>query len=485
MISGHSCFSVFASVALLAVAGVSSQSAAVLVNPPVETGPLALDPVNGPLAGRQNITIRAGGAPAKEALLATPGFMVVQSFPGFDGAVRSPINRIDFTDGRLAITFTINATVGYGGCQAGANEKSAFTSGPASGAEGVAIYIGDNVNDTAYTIEFSDPVRAAGFTLARTLEQMSGSSPNWAASFYDAQGNLLERQFATPGMGANVAVLFGRITPGGSAPIKRIVVGRDTPGTPFVMGNGAIFLDDLGFAPLGTAAAATAQISGGVARPPLALAMGGAGGESVDFPANGASPQTFLQSLEGFGVVQDWTNFVGVGRGARETINTLDFENGLDFRFRLQVQADGAEGLGGVSVEPALAVSPREALRIGGPGGLRRLEIVAGMYDERTGGFVADGAVYAAGFVITNLVSGEVRATFFNRAGEVISTQTAQGMAEPANADQPTARRGAEVFFGHIASSPSDESRWVHRIRIEDRDAGDWGLDDFGFTLAP
>lgn len=245
------------------------------------------------------------------------------------------------------------------------------------------------------------------------------------------------------------------------------------------MGSGAVFLDDLGFAP------APARPVGGVARPPLALAMGGAGGETVDFPAGGASPQTFLQQLDGFGVVQDWKGFVGLARDARDAVNTLDFENGLDFRFRLQVQADGAEGLGGVTAEPALTVSPREALRICGPGGLRRLEIVVGVYDGKTGGFVADGALYAAGFVVTNVVSGDIRVTFFNRAGEVLSAQTAQGVEEPAKTELPPARRGAEVYFGYIAGSASDASRWVHRIRIEDRDAGDWGLDDFGFVLSP
>ena len=121
----------------------------------------------------------------------------------------------------------------------------------------------------------------------------------------------------------------------------------------------------------------------------------------------------------------------------------------------------------------------------GGAGGLRRLEIVAGVYDARTGGFVADGAVYAAGLVVTNLVSGEIKATFYNRAGDVLSSQTATGVVDPANADQPPARRGAEVFFGHIAASATDPSTWPHRIRLEDRDAGEWGLDDFGFALAP
>lgn len=472
-----------AALSLACTLGLSSLAGAVLLNPPLVSGPDAIDPTSGPLLGRQNITTRAVGAPAKEALLALPGFAVVQSFPGFEGAVRSPVNRIEFGGSLPDIAFTINATTGYGGCQSGANEKSAFTSGPAAGQEGVSIYIGDNVNETAYTIEFAEPVRAVAFTVARTLTADAGAMPSWVASFYDAQGTLLERQFANPGREANVAALFGRISPASAGLIKRVVFGRDIPGTPFVMGSGAVFLDDIGFAPAGPVAAARAP--GGVARPPLALAMGGAGGESVDLPASGASPQTFLQRIDGFGVVQDWAGFVGVGRGAREAINTLDFEHGLDFRFRLQVQGDGADGLGGVNTEPALASSPREALIFGGAGGLRRLEIVAGVYDARTGGFVADGAVYAAGLVVTNLVSGEIKATFYNRAGDVLSTQTANGVVDPANADQPLARRGAEVFFGHIAASATDPSTWPHRIRLEDRDAGEWGVDDFGFALAP
>jgi hypothetical protein len=33
--------------------------------------------------------------------------------------------------------------------------------------------------------------------------------------------------------------------------------------------------------------------------------MGGEGAETIDIQANGASPRSFLESIDGFGVVQD------------------------------------------------------------------------------------------------------------------------------------------------------------------------------------
>lgn len=462
--------------------------AAVLTDPPLATGPQALDPTAGSLAGRQNVTVRASGAATKEALLAVPGFAVVQSFPGFEGTVKSPVNRIEFSDGRPAITLTINTRFGYGGCAAGPGVKGAYTSGAETPKEGESIYIGDNVNDLIYAIEFNPPVAAAAFTVARTAPT-AGPAPLWAASYHGPDGALLERQTAAPTHAPNVAALFARVA--GQGPlIARVVFGRDQPTTPFVMGSAVVFVDDLGFAPAGPEAARAAKVAalratGGVARPALAAAMGAPEGETIDYPAGGASPQGFLQRIPGFGVVQTWAGFTGLVRGAREGVNTLDFEQGLDFRFHVTATGDGAEGAGAVTSEDALATSPRDALRIGGAGAPRVLEISAGVYDAKTGEFLSDGAVYAAGFVATNLGAGEVRATFYNRAGDVLSTQTASGMEDPANAGNPATRRGAEVYFGHIATSPSDESRWVHRIRIEDRGGGLWGLDDFGFATAP
>lgn len=473
---------------LIALAPVFPARAAVLTDPPLATGSQALDPTEGERAGRQNVTVRASGAATKETLLAVPGFAVVQSFPGFEGTVKSPVNRIEFSDGRPAITFTINTRAGYGGCAAGPGAKGAYTSGSETAKEGESIYIGDNVNDLVYTMEFTPPVAAAAFTVARTAPT-TGPSPVWAASYYGPDGALLERQTAAPTHAPNVAALFGRVA--GQGPlIARVVFGRDQPTTSFVLGGAVVFIDDVGFAPAvpeaaRAAKAAALRATGGVARPALAATMGAPEGETIDFPAGGASPQGFLQRIPGYGVVQNWAGFTGLARGAREGANTLDFDQGLDFRFHVVATGDGAEGAGAVTTEDAFATSPRDALRVGGAGAARVLEISAGVYDQKTGEFLSDGAVYAAGFVVTNLGAGEVRATFYNRAGDVLSTQTASGMEDPSNAGNPATRRGAEVYFGHIATSPSDESRWVHRVRIEDHGGGHWGLDDFGFATAP
>jgi hypothetical protein len=166
-------------------------------------------------------------------------------------------------------------------------------------------------------------------------------------------------------------------------------------------------------------------------------------------------------------------------------VNTLDFAQGLDFRFRLQVQRDGADGCGGVTEDPALVVSSTNALRVGGGGGSRRLEIVAGVYDASTGTFIADAAVYAAGLVVSNRSGGDLVVTFYNQAGEVLSVQSGAGALDPANGRNSENRRGAEIYFGLIASSKDDPTRWIQRIRIDDRSNEEWGLDDFGFVMSP
>jgi hypothetical protein len=450
-----------------------------LRDPVLEIGAKAIDPVGGALAGRQNLTARASASPTKEALAAVPGFGVVQAFPGFEGAVKSPVNRVEFSDGRPGVTLTINSNVGWGGCASGPGEKTAYTSGTLPPKLGDSIYIGDNVNDAAYSIAFDAPVAAAGFTITRTLPT-SGPSPQWTATFLGADGTLLSRQTVTVSQGPDVAVLFGHIATEGK-PIAKVVFGKHEQMTPFVMGNAAIFLDDLGFAPVG----GDPVRAGLVANPTLSLVMGGEGAETIDIQANGASPRSFLESIDGFGVVQDWIGFRGLKSGGREVVNTLDFAQGLDFRFRLQVQRDGADGCGGVTEDPALVVSSTNALRVGGGGGSRRLEIVAGVYDASTGTFIADAAVYAAGLVVSNRSGGDLVVTFYNQAGEVLSVQSGAGALDPANGRNSENRRGAEIYFGLIASSKDDPTRWIQRIRIDDRSNEEWGLDDFGFVMSP
>jgi hypothetical protein len=465
-----------------ALSAVACAQGAVITDPTLATGPEALDPVSGPMAGRQNVTHVANGASRKEALLAVPGFAVMQSFEGFDGAVKSPVNRVEFTGGRPSVTFTINSTTGYGGVASGAGDVGAFTSGPAQPAVGESIYIGSTINDLRYEMEFSEPVAAAGFTIARTLGT-TGSEPVWSAAFFAADGTLLSRQSASVGHAPNVAALFGHVAAPGR-PIARVVFGKDERSTHFLMGNAQIFLDDFGFAPLGAAGGAS-SVSGAAAVGPAQVGRGvtvGAWGETVDIQAPNSTPRSFMENLASFGEVRDWATFSGIPVGSREVINSGEWARGVELGFHLRVQADGAEGCGGPTSDPALYASPRQALRIGGRGGTRRLEITANRARSEGGGPTS---LYAVCFTVTNVEYSEIVATFFNAAGQVLSVQRSPGAPDPANADNPPGRRGAEIHFGLMADARQDRSRWVHRIWVEDRGSEEWGLDDFGFATEP
>lgn len=468
-----------ATTATILIAGVTTSGGSItLTDPELAVGQDALDPVGGSNAGALDITLNAGGAPLKSKLMSVPGMRVVQSFTGFEGAVQSPVNRIKFSDTALPeITFSINGNTGYGGCHAAA----AFSSGPVlSERVGESVYLGDNVNETAYTIEFSAPVAAVAFVIGRA-GATTGPSPTWPASFYGVDGQLIGQQNAQPGHGPNVAVLFGHIAVPGTA-IKRVVFGKSSREVSFVMGNNKIYLDDLAFAPLlpGEAPA------GVVKAPVLAKFFDPAGGESIDVPAQGATPKSFVEALPDFGVVYDWAGFRGKTQGDAPGRNYLDFAQGPDFRFELGGTDRDTRGLGGATEAPELATSPGTAVALGGGAGFRYYEITAGLYDAAKNAFISDAGVYAMGFVLSGRdVDTQAVATFYNRSGEILSVQTAGGMRDPANAASPEGRRGVELYFGHIASSASDQETWVHRVRVVGRSSGFWGLDDFGFSPGP
>lgn len=125
-------------------------------------------------------------------------------------------------------------------------------------------------------------------------------------------------------------------------------------------------------------------------------------------------------------------------------------------------------------------------MALAGGAGFRYYEITAGLYDAKKNEFLADAGMYAMGFVLTSRdADTQAVATFYNRAGEVLSVQTAAGMRDPANASPPEGTRGVEVYFEHIASSASDQETWVHRVRIVGRSGAIGGLDDFGFAPGP
>jgi hypothetical protein len=106
-----------------------------------------------------------------------------------------------------------------------------------------------------FAITFDKPLAAAGFTIPRS--ETTGKTEEegetvWEAAFYNANGDLLSRQTARPGEGANVAALFGYIA-GEGEEISKIVIGDIEE---FYLAGGAtgrMFFDDLGFAVAGGA----------------------------------------------------------------------------------------------------------------------------------------------------------------------------------------------------------------------------------------
>ena len=289
------------SAATIFLALASASHAFTLNDPALSVGKDAIDPVGGSDGGTVDITVVAGGAPTKAKPKGVSGMRVVQSFAGFEGALKSPVNSIVFSDTSLPkIIFTINSNKGYGGCHA----AGAFTSGPVlSERPGEAIYLGDDVNETAYSIEFSTPVTAVAFTIGR-LGATTGPPPTWAASFYGPDGQLIGQQSAQPGQGPKVAALFGQIAAPGTA-IQRVVFGKSSKEVSFVMGNHKIYLDDLAFAP-----SVPAEPPAGVMKQPaLVKSFDPDGGESIDLIAQGATPKSFLEGLVDFGVVTERAGF--------------------------------------------------------------------------------------------------------------------------------------------------------------------------------
>lgn len=457
----------------------SASSGTVIMDPPLAFPPGAIDPVAGPSAGRQTITRVAEGAATKAELEAVAGLRVIQRFEGFRGARLSPSNEVRFSEpGMPAIRFTINATQGYGGTGAAPTDRAAYTSGKEPPRAGEAIYIGDNVNETRYEIEFSEPVKAVGFTVARR-GATTGAMPVWAAAFYDEEGRELSRQNALVGHGANEAVLFGHVAKQGL--IRRAVFGKLDAQTTFVMGNQNTFLDDVAFAPAGKAV----PVHGVVRNPPTGKRFGEPGNEVIDLAANGATPRSFLEALPGFMVVRGWEGFEGKGASS-QGVNFIEFDQAPDFRFELVMENSLATDAGGVTSESALATSGGQAIGLGGAEGFRGYMITLGRRDRASGVFAPESAVYALGFVLTGVgPKSHVVATFYNPAGEVLSVQNARGMEDPANRDQLPGLRGVEIYFGHMAETVTDMRRWIHRVTIEGTFEGQWGFDDLGFAGSP
>jgi hypothetical protein len=85
---------------------------------------------------------------------------------------------------------------------------------------------------------------------------------------------------------------------------------------------------------------------------------------------------------------------------------------------------------------------------LAGGAGFRYYEITAGLYDAKKNEFLADAGMYAMGFVLTSRdADTQAVATFYNRAGEVLSVQTAAGMRDPANASPPEGTRGRTTHW--------------------------------------
>ena len=229
--------------------------------------------------------------------------------------------------------------------------------------------------------------------------------------------------------------------------------------------------------PLGAASVTLAPAPGAV--------FDEAPGELIDIIANEAYDAAALARQPGFAVVRDWTGFEGRGL-AKDFSNFGLLPGGATLRGRLLFKnpVDMAVWAGRATSRAehpikALNTVGDTAIIFPGSGHMVGYELALGSGADAT--FKSDRAVRALGFVITNIMPGEVvRAEFYSASGALLVAQDATGVAvEGAEANY----QGQEIFFGHVA--PSDPASHIQRVVIRINASNqykDWALAAAGFT---
>jgi hypothetical protein len=196
-----------------------------------------------------------------------------------------------------------------------------------------------------------------------------------------------------------------------------------------------------------------------------------------------------FEALPEITVISGWDGFKRMEAGKTNASNYITPKFGLHFKFELkraEICKSGV-GLGEVSPAPELTMtSQTTAVALLGGTDFSYYEISAGLFDDVRNSFTPDGSVYAMGFVLTAVCPDtQMVATFYNRSGDVLSVQSATGALDQGNGQSPESAKGSEIFFGHMAISPTDLKTWVHRVRITARFGSSWGLDDFAYAVSP
>lgn len=207
--------------------------------------------------------------------------------------------------------------------------------------------------------------------------------------------------------------------------------------------------------------------------------------ELIDIIANEAYDAAALARQAGFAVVRDWTGFEGRGV-AKEFSNHGLLPGGATLRGRLLFKnpVDMATWAGRATSRAehpikALNTVGDTAIIFPGSGHMVGYELAFGSGADAT--FKPDRAVRALGFVITNIMPGEVvRAEFYSAKGALLVAQDATGVAvEGGEANY----QGQEIFFGHVA--PADPASHIQRVVIRINASNqykDWALAATGFT---